>query len=527
MFTETGTPLIELCREGEVSIIDISFLEEKVSSLVIGILARKILNARKLSARKTSMKKFAVEMEDMLETGIPPTWLFIDEAHTLIPSGAKTPASDPLIEYVKQGRRPGCSLVFATQQPSAIDTKVLSQLDILLCHKLVFDDDLKAVLKRMPTMIPKEYQHSKFIRSLPIGHCLVGDRSDSTSRAFVMKVRPRFSQHEGREARSVSFEEGIKPEEVKDFLIKTLIKRIGDFKRVHLRQVDQLVRTINKRYKTKIESKDLVQELTAGDYKLDGDYLVPKSYEPSPEGTDVEEVLVLKGKIDEDKARVILESKRRKKLFGLVGNEENLKEFGVRYSPIYKLEYDYFEKGGFRRSVCYIDGITGEIIGIKNGNLTTTKGVKKLLEMPPEKRKVIVALRKGKKASVKSLSKFSGLSEADTMKESDELVDEGKLKKDKKGVYSLKYDFNLPEKLVTPEFTSLETELVMEKSTGITEKPTIPDSSVSDIPALFGEVKIRDKSFIYKPVYYAIFSSKSGNRELVLDSMTGKVIEKD
>ena len=113
------------------------------------------------------------------------------------------------------------------------------------------------------------------------------------------------------------------------------------------------------------------------------------------------------------------------------------------------------------------------------------------------------------------------------MKESDELVDEGKLKKDKKGVYSLKYDFNLPEKLVTPEFTSLETELVMEKSTGITEKPTIPDSSVSDIPALFGEVKIRDKSFIYKPVYYAIFSSKSGNRELVLDSMTGKVIEKD
>ena len=84
-------------------------------------------------------------MEQLLELNIPPTWLFIDEAHTLIPSGNEmTAATAGLIEYVKQGRRPGLSLVFATQQPSAINTKVLSQLDVIMTHKLIFDDDTLA-----------------------------------------------------------------------------------------------------------------------------------------------------------------------------------------------------------------------------------------------------------------------------------------------------------------------------------------------------------------------------------------------
>jgi hypothetical protein len=177
-------------------------LEDNVSALVIGILARRILAARKLSTRKEAAKKFkTMDVDELLEIEIPPTWLFIDEAHTLIPSGnVRTPATTALAEYVKQGRRPGCSLVFATQQPSAIDAKVLSQLDLLITHKLVFDDDIKAVYRRAPTIIPMQYKRSNFIKTMPIGVGMVADRSEETSRAFVMRIRPRMSQHEGREA---------------------------------------------------------------------------------------------------------------------------------------------------------------------------------------------------------------------------------------------------------------------------------------------------------------------------------------
>jgi len=207
IFDKEGTPLSEIIKKGKISILDISFLDENVGALVIGVMARRILQARKLITRSVAAELLDLPVSKKKEIDIPPVWLFIDEAHTLIPSGTKkTPATEPLIEYVKQGRRPGCSLVFATQQPSAIDPRVLSQIDLLIVHKLVFGEDVKAVEKRMPTILPKEYSGVK-MRRLPVGVAIVGDRSDATSRAFIMRVRPRKSQHEGREVAVDELEE--------------------------------------------------------------------------------------------------------------------------------------------------------------------------------------------------------------------------------------------------------------------------------------------------------------------------------
>ena len=112
----------------------------------------------------------------------------------------------------------GCSIVLATQQPSAIDSRILSQVDLLICHKLVYQDDIKAVLQRMPSEIPNKLSDFRFIRSLPIGSAIIGDKEESTSRAFFISVRPRISQHEGRE-RQPMFE--IDPD-----LMKTNIKNL-------------------------------------------------------------------------------------------------------------------------------------------------------------------------------------------------------------------------------------------------------------------------------------------------------------
>ncbi|MFH1234223.1 MAG: ATP-binding protein, partial [Candidatus Diapherotrites archaeon] len=240
IFDSTGTPLTELSRENQMTVIDTSFLDDNVTALVIGILARRILAARKVSTRKEAAKRMEVEKESkLLEFEIPPTWLFIDEAHLLIPSGnTKTPATEGLLEYVKQGRRPGCSLVFATQQPSAIDSRVLSQLDVIMTHKLVFNDDVKAVYKRTPAIIPHRYKAGSFIKTLPVGTAMAGDRREEPSRAFLLKFRPRMSQHEGREAEATDRDVTLKPGQIEKFASEAILRQLESDGVIEIREID-------------------------------------------------------------------------------------------------------------------------------------------------------------------------------------------------------------------------------------------------------------------------------------------------
>ncbi len=204
LLSDAGTQIEELARMGELTVLDVSFLEESVACLVVGIVARKLLDVRKVAARSEALGYSGGK--------IPPTWLLIDEAHSIVPNVGRTAASESVVEYVKQGRRPGCSIVLATQQPSAVDSRVLSQLDVLVCHKLVFYDDVKSVFRRFPSSVEKEMEDISFIRTLPMGVALVGDREESSSRAFLARIRPRMSQHEGRSGAAVK----RKPGELKE-----------------------------------------------------------------------------------------------------------------------------------------------------------------------------------------------------------------------------------------------------------------------------------------------------------------------
>ncbi len=189
IFARHATSIDELVKPGQIGIVDISFLSEPLMALVAGILARKILEKRKIASRLEQIGKKA---------SFPPTWLLIDEGHILVPKQRKTAASDALIEYVKQGRKPGCSLVIATQQPSAIHSELLSQLDIIIIHQLVFSDDIDAVKRRIPA---KAKVTEDDIRALKTGEAFIGDRE--TGAFLKIKIRPRKSKHGGRSALAV------------------------------------------------------------------------------------------------------------------------------------------------------------------------------------------------------------------------------------------------------------------------------------------------------------------------------------
>jgi len=55
IFDKKGTKLNDLSKRGQVSVIDVSFLEDNVRALVVGLLSRNILNTRKVISRHEAM----------------------------------------------------------------------------------------------------------------------------------------------------------------------------------------------------------------------------------------------------------------------------------------------------------------------------------------------------------------------------------------------------------------------------------------------------------------------------------------
>ncbi len=515
MFSKDGTSLSEICKEGYVSVVDISFLEENVASLVIGMLARKILNARKMVTRKVSMEKYSMgDIDELLDVDIPPTWLFIDEAHTLIPSGtSKTAATDSLIEYVKQGRRPGCSLVFATQQPSAIDTRVLSQLDILISHKLVFDEDLKAVMKRFPTSLPKEYEKGRFLKTLPIGIALIGDRSEETSRAFVLKVRPRFSQHEGREIGTIEGEKMNLSQ-----LVDLIGKKLDEMGEISLLKVDEIVDTFKRRYGGDIDIDEIIDKVCkARGAALEGDKIVIPGFEKKAEAREELE----KGqkafalKIDEEQAKARAERMRQKKTLGLFGKEEKLKEIKLVYEPVYKVKYDLIlESGGYRPIAMYVDSDYEFYYWDKS--IKRTKDTKDLVGLDEKRMKVLNALTKAD--SQQKIAERAGMSAQAVSKYLREFIDNS-LATLKDGRYRLRKRFDALS--IEPQsFVALEEKLSFSKPEKYDlEEYEIDKKKLLSLPALFGRVKVKDFEMVFKPVWRVTFESSAGIRVEKIDAL--------
>jgi len=211
VFNPGGTSAQDLAVAGQITIIDVAPLgsdAESVLAILTNMLCRQVLTYRMAwTDEGTSARE-----------ELPPTWLIIDEAHTLVPRSGHTPAKDAIIGYAKLGRRFGCSLVLCTQQPSAVSDDAISQADIILSHSLSHDADIKALQQRAPAVMPDQFRDKVFISSLPRGVALAFDQNTENKRGFIMQVRPRLSQHGGTDRLSGLFEAVrlLIPEDVED-----------------------------------------------------------------------------------------------------------------------------------------------------------------------------------------------------------------------------------------------------------------------------------------------------------------------
>ena len=565
VFSDKGTPLAELSRENQLSILDTSFLEDNVTALVIGILARRILAARKISTRKEAVQRLKSSVEEMLELDIPATWLFIDEAHTLVPSGNfKTAASDAIVEYVKQGRRPGCSLVFATQQPSAINTKVLSQLDIIIAHKLVFDDDIKAVYKRTPTIIPGKYKKASFIKTLPVGVALTGDRQEETSRAFVMKVRPRKSQHEGREAETVdSGKKSLEKSQVLEFAVQSLDKDLKRKGEVGMETMNQLIELLNTKYGAKLLLSEVLDALEEKGYTIEPKRIInPEAMEEEEamESLSEKETEIIKpskkekqkieaeeiGEIEKavertelgekesfslpkritlKQAEHLVDGRRKKKFLGIFGKEEEILESKEVSEVIYKVSFHEFnESNEFVPNTCFVSSRSGEFIHFVNNNFVQSQGFTKIGKIKKEEADILKSLLE-KVPLEKKIKSSPHLHEENVRDYVDGLASKGfvfKQKAEGKTKYSLNKAVELP---TTPRHSLLASinhlPITREGAMGAFEQHYSKEEISKSLQTLFPNIVIKRVSELFRPMYLI---KVQGEKNFLVDAFTGSIV---
>ncbi|MEI7961462.1 MAG: DUF87 domain-containing protein [archaeon] len=583
IFDEKGTSLGLLSRAGQMTILDTSFLEDNVSALVIGIISRRILAARKLGTRREAAEKFddGVGMEELAELNIPPTWLFIDEAHTLIPGGnQKTPASNAIVEYVKQGRRPGCSLVFATQQPSAIDTKVLSQLDVIMAHKLVFDDDIKAIYKRTPTIVPGAYKRGSFIKTMPVGIALTGDRSETTSRAFIMSIRPRMSQHEGRDAETTDVKQELETEQVQILATNIVLRQLEKDPSISFDSINETLDTLNNTYKKKVgieeilealkkkgidvgensvyakgvleemqnekdealaekESEEALEKEIAND-EASQEELSPAQKRKLPK--DVEEfgekiqefeerieLTALQSAIDEQRARKILLGFATKRF---IFADEILDRVMLKHAPIYKVRYKYFNhKDAFHVGEAFIDSLTGEFIHDDRGKIRESKGLPILLELS-EAETTVLKLVAEKRRTAKDSAELMRMEEGNARRILEGLAKKGFIAAidDGKGKIhyapSNKLEMDLPPHPLHEMMESMGKRPITELNSASVVPAKLSEKEIPELlKKLWGNIAVKEVTQIFMPIWEGVLKKKTGEERIVMiDAINGKLV---
>ncbi len=200
IFSSSGSQIDDIVQGGEFVILDLSgagALPWNVRTMLTAILVRKMYNKRSFERSREEVRRIRGKDHS---TEFPLVWLFLDEAHLFAPSGQSEPSSEPLIEWVRQGRRPGLSLVMATQQPGALDNSILSQCDTLIVHRLTAGQDSDAVGDKISELYEAK-TISHYMSQIPKEPGYAYIMNDGSESINPVKVRPRRSWHAGGSAK--------------------------------------------------------------------------------------------------------------------------------------------------------------------------------------------------------------------------------------------------------------------------------------------------------------------------------------
>jgi len=210
LFEDQGTPLSEMLCAGRMNVLVMSRMSGSLRLVILSALIRRLMDERMVASemekhlliRNDMTTDERMQIKNKLSMSVPKTWIALDEAQNILPSEKKTTAGEMLIRYVREGRNYGLSFMVATQQPTALDNRLLAQVDTLIAHKLTVQGDIDYVRRNLKSNMPQEITYAnrtlefeELLRSLDVGQALVSNTE--TERTIIIDVRPRISVHGG------------------------------------------------------------------------------------------------------------------------------------------------------------------------------------------------------------------------------------------------------------------------------------------------------------------------------------------
>lgn len=165
----------EIVQKDQISIIDISALDQQHQQILVGTICDQILKYR---------------IQDL----VPPLLVILEEAHRFIPGRNVASASKPIIRRIAQeGRKFMMGLGIVSQRPSRLDPDVLSQCNTQIIMRLTNPNDQKYVRQISEYVTDSDLE---IIRSLSPGEGITFGSSILFS--LPIKVRQkRYTKHGG------------------------------------------------------------------------------------------------------------------------------------------------------------------------------------------------------------------------------------------------------------------------------------------------------------------------------------------
>src|SRR3989344_1845465 len=216
LFQGGGTPLSELMQAYRVSVLMLARVPDELKKVIVAVLLKRVLRERRdasfaqkrldLDGRLNSEGRS--NLVSFIEKSIPRAWVLLDEAHVLAGVGSKSVAGEALVKYAKEGRNYGLSMAVASQQPSALDSRLMSQAETLILHQLTAPADADVAKQNirsgLPTSIRIDGEATSvemLLRRLGHGEIVFScGNAPHLTRMCVGSVRPRISAHGGYEA---------------------------------------------------------------------------------------------------------------------------------------------------------------------------------------------------------------------------------------------------------------------------------------------------------------------------------------
>ncbi len=122
--------LLRALTEGKLCVIDVSRMRGDSSLKLSGLILRRIFDH--------NLEEFTKKNPKLI-----PTIAVVEEAQAVLQS--RSSASEPYVEWVKEGRKYGLGAVLITQQPGSIPNEILSQGDNWFLFHLLSEADLQHV----------------------------------------------------------------------------------------------------------------------------------------------------------------------------------------------------------------------------------------------------------------------------------------------------------------------------------------------------------------------------------------------